>query len=125
MVNRLEKPDYSREERSDEDYFPDFKNKTKIRHNDVELQDIVNVRAFEYQPQLFACINAELQVLNEIQTVPPTLPFFPQTFADLIAQEIVRNISNKFQGVRREVRTGRDRILREAASDLNSMRGGW
>jgi hypothetical protein len=64
------------------------------------------------------------QVLNNIQNVGHCLPIVLFGVINLgTPQEVVRNLSNKFEGVKKDVRVGRDRILREAASDLHEIRG--
>jgi hypothetical protein len=47
-------------------------------------------------------------------------------FADFhFLQEVIQNMSNKFEGVKKDVHIGRDRILREATSNLHEMRSKW
>lgn len=62
------------------------------------------------------------QVLNEIQKVSGGLLGIMFAYLEGNTKVIVENLSNKFNGVKRDVRMGRDRILREAAFDLEVLR---
>lgn len=76
--------------------------RTKAPRKDAEMDDIV-------------------EVLEELQQVCPTQTS-PHPLISLLSKAILHRVTQKFEGVRSEVRFGRNTLLSEACEDLLQMR---
>ena len=81
-------------------------NEHPVYHKDPCIQRIVEVLGDLHAVRIIWLSVAERLILTSI----------------LVPQVVVQNVINKFEGLREEVRTGRDELLRRAADDLHAIR---